>query len=129
MEERSPVAQPLKSLFVLHFFVDVVFAFPLLLVPTLLLKFLGWETVDPVTARLTGAALMGIGIQSFLGRNASRETYLDFLRLKLIWSGSAAIGIALSICEGAPVIAWLFLGLFGLFFFAWAYWYRRLSVH
>ena len=67
--------------------------------PRITLGVFGWETIDPVTARLVGAALMGIGIESFLGRNAGIESFRGMLTLMLIWSFSAVFGIGLSLVE------------------------------
>ena len=92
-----------------HFAFDVVFAVPLLLAPEWLLPRLGWLFVDPVTSRLVGAALMGIGVQSLLGRNAGIETFRAMLNLKIIWSASATFGLGLALLRGGPPVAGLFL--------------------
>ena len=63
----------LRLWFVVHFAVDLVFALPLLLIPEWLMPLLGWSCVDPITSRLVGAALMGIGGASLLERKASAE--------------------------------------------------------
>ena len=49
----------LRVFFMIHFFVDIVFAIPLFFIPIRFLEFAGWTTVDPVTARLVAAALFG----------------------------------------------------------------------
>ena len=67
------VPKGLKFWFVVHFVLDVSFAIPLLLFPRETLQFFGWTQIDPLATRLVGAALMGIGVESFLGRNATVE--------------------------------------------------------
>ena len=121
------VPKVLRTWFVVHFVADIVFAIPLLLVPGWFLGLLGWPAVDPITARLVGAALVGIGVESLLGRNAPPESFRTMLRLKILWSGTATLGILASMLEGGPVMGWAFLGIFGGFNMLWTYWYRRLQ--
>lgn len=79
----------------------------------------GWKDVDPVTSRLVGAALLGIGGESLFSRNASRDTYRALLRLKIIWASGAVLGLGLALWMGAPHAAWGFLGIFILFLIVW----------
>ena len=115
------VPASLRTWFVVHFVLDILFALPLLVAPELFLTFFGWKAVDPVSARLVAAALFGIGIQSLLGRNESKETFRAMLNLKVIWSSTATLGIVLSIAQGGPVLAWLFAIIFGGFCAVWSY--------
>jgi hypothetical protein len=69
------ISKGLRTWFVIHFAIDILFAIPLLVAPVSFLTFLGWTAVDPYTARIVGAALMGIGIESYLGRNAGIEAF------------------------------------------------------
>jgi len=117
----------LRTWFVVHFVMDLLFAIPLLLVPVFTLETFGWSTVDPLASRLVGAALVGIGVESFLGRNASVESFHTMLRLKILWSLSACFGIALTIAQGAPVMAWGFLAIFAGFSVVWIYYWRALQ--
>ncbi|MDF1514937.1 MAG: hypothetical protein P1S60_14095 [Anaerolineae bacterium] len=111
----------LRTWFIVHFFVDMIFGLPLLFAPVWSLSLLGWQVVEPLTTRLVGAALMGIGIESYLGRNAAKEVYQAMLNLKLIWSASAVFALSMSIRAGAPAVTWLILRLFAFFFVVWAY--------
>ena len=111
----------LRVWFVIHFAVDMLFAIPLLFFPEFLLPLLGWKVVDPITSRLVGAALLGIGGESLLGRNASKEVFLAMLNLKILWAAGAVIGIALGIAAGGPPLAWALLVIFTLFLGVWGY--------
>ncbi len=122
------VPNNLRTWFVIHFTVDMLTGIPLLLFPELVMPLLGWETIDPITSRVVGAALMGIGIESYLGRNASTEVFRAMLNLKVIWSSSAILGIGLGIWKGGPQSGWLFLGIFFIFWVVWIYYWRRLKV-
>jgi len=130
MSNNAEVPGALRVWFVIHFAVDLVFALPLMVAPELLLRGLGWQSIDPFTARLVAAALFGIGIESLLARNSRPEVFRGMLNLKIIWSLSAVVGIAISmVSAGAmrPPFSWLLLGIFVVFNFVWLYWRRRIG--
>ena len=126
MTTTNDVPQNLRRWFVIHFAADIIFAIPLLLIPEIIMPLFGWTIVDPITSRLVGAALLGIGVESLLGRNANREVFRAMLNLKVIWAFGAVLGITLGIIAGAPVSAWLFLAIFVLFLIVWSYYWIRL---
>ncbi len=117
----------LRTWFVIHFVADMLFGIPLLFFPHLLLPLLGWTTYDPLTSRLVGAALMGIGLESLLGRNASAETFRAMLNLKIIWASSAIFAILAALFEGSPPVSWAFLGIFIVFWGVWVYYRMKLK--
>jgi hypothetical protein len=121
------VPRALRTWFVIHFAADMLFALPLLVAPAALLELFGWTVVDPVTSRLVGAALVGIGGESLLGRDKDISTFQTMLRLKMLWSGVATLGFVVSIAQGAPWGAWVFLAIFAGFCGVWTYWYGRLA--
>ena len=122
------VSKSLRTWFVIHFLLDFLFAVPLLLVPVPFLGLFAWTTIDPLTARLVGAALMGIGVESYLGRNAGVEAYKGMLNLKIIWSASATLGITITILTAeAPPIGWLLAAIFGSFCILWSYYRIQLK--
>ena len=123
---ENDVPRKLRRWFVIHFVVDILFAIPLLVIPETILPFFGWAVVDPITSRLVGAALLGIGTESLLGRNASLEVYRAMLNLKLLWGTGALLGITLGIIQGAPITAWLLLAIFSLFTLVWLYYWLKL---
>lgn len=116
----------LRRWFVVHCVVDLLFAIPMMIAPVFTLQRFGWDAVDPTTTRLVAAALIGIGVESYLGRDSDGAHYLGMLRLKVLWSGAANLGIALSIAQGAPAMAWLFQAIFAGFFVLWTSYYLRL---
>lgn len=122
------VPNSLRQWFVVHFVADIIFAIPLLLAPVAFLTVVGWETVDPLTTRLVGAALLAIGVESLLGRNAGVESFEGMLNLKLIWSGAASLGILVTmVTVGGPAVGWLFLAIFVAFHLLWLYYRLRLQ--
>ena len=124
---RTTVPPGLRNWFIVHFIADMLTGIPLLLVPEIIMPMLGWTNVDPIAARVVGAALMGIGLESWLGRNSSVEVYRAMLNLKVIWSSSAIFGIALGLFNGDAKAGWVFLLIFVVFWFVWVYYWRALS--
>ena len=121
------VTKGLRTWFVIHFILDVIFAIPLILAPVPFVSLFGWHVVNPLFPRLVGAALMGIGVESYLGRNAGVEAYQGMLNLKIIWSGTAILGILLTMLTFArPWGAWLTLIVFVLFNLLWVYYRLQL---
>jgi hypothetical protein len=86
---------------------------------------LGFSAVDPVSPRLVGAALVGIGTQSLIGRNEGLDAYRIMLNLKLLWSSTAIFALVMGIGEGAPPVTGLFLAVFLAFFGVWTYYRIR----
>jgi len=112
---------------VVHFVVDMLFALPLLIAPVPLMRLFGWQSVDPFTARLVGAALLAIGGESWLGRNAGVESFRGMLNLKIIWSAAAVIGMAATLIAGnAPPFGWAFVAVFVGFNVIWTTYRIRL---
>ncbi len=120
----------LRRWFTIHFAADVAVAVPLMIAPRWLLATLGWQTIDPVAARLVAAALFGIGIESLLGRDAPAAAIKAMLNLKIIWSAAAVIALALALVEnsqGRPWSLWIILAIFLGFNAVWVLF--RLHLH
>ena len=108
----------LRTWFLIHFFVDMLFAIPLLFFPEVIMPWFGWEYVDPVMSRLVGAALLGIGGESLFSRTAALDTYRALLRLKIIWASGAILALFWVCWEGAllrPGDSWQYLLAFWVF--------------
>jgi len=125
-EKEISVPDSLRFWFVVHFVADIIFAIPLLLIPEKVLPLVGWHTVDPIATRLVGAALMGIGIESLLGRNANLEVYRAMLNLKIIWASSAVVAIALGTAISGILVGWIILIVFAAFLGIWIYYRVKL---
>ncbi len=126
---QDTLTRQLRFWFTIHFVADVLVAVPLFLSPDRFLGMLGWNTVDPVAARLVAAALFGIGIESFLGRGSSTSTFREMLHLKIIWSSVAIAGLIISLVEGVhgrTWALWVFLGIFVVFNVLWSWFLFRI---
>lgn len=116
----------LRKLFILHFLLDYIVAIPLMFAPVKTMMLLGWDTPESVATRLVAAALMGIGGISLIACKADIETYRHMLTMKLLWSGAALVGLALSLADGAPVFTWAFFFIFAVFFGIWFFYRMRI---
>ena len=120
----------LRTWFIVHFVIDMAIAVPLFIFPGVFLGVLGWNTIDPLVSRIVAAALFGIGIESFLCRNAGIVTFRNMLNLKIIWSGTAVLGTIISILLSPSVpsiAAWTILFTFLIFNIVWIYWRDRIN--
>lgn len=127
--EDARVPKALRVWFVVHFVADILFAAPLIVAPVAFGQLLGFESIDPITARMVGAALVGIGTESLLGRNDGPESFHTMLRMKVLWSGTANIGLTVNLLSGAPIITGGLLAIFVAFCALWTYWLLRLRRH
>lgn len=123
MTDTDAVPQSLRTWFVIHFWADMVFAIPLFFAPEWFLGIFDFETVEPLTARLVGAALFGIGGVSLATHNASRDSFRTMLILKIIWSGGAVVALVWSLLTDGPPIVWLLLLVFLGFAVVWNYYF------
>ncbi|HOP62008.1 MAG TPA: hypothetical protein PK906_01460 [Spirochaetota bacterium] len=90
------------------------------------MSFWGFADFNNLTARLTGAALTAIGVNSFLMSGGGAEAFNAMLTLKIIWSLSAILGIIMTIADGGPGSLYLFLGIFTIFSLVWIFYKRKL---
>ena len=123
----SAIPPSLHRWFQVHGIIDLILGVPLLLFPQVVLGLLGLPAMEAVTARLVGAALLGIGGASLYCRRKGKESYSVLLKLKIIWSGSALLGLFLSLLGGASTRLGIAVIIFALFFTVWVYYQVRLS--
>lgn len=122
------IPKSLRIWFIIHFTADMLFAIPLIIAPLWTLGLFGFTVVEPLTARLVGAALIGIGGESLFMHKGSIESFNTMLTLKILWSNAAIIAIALTIIvEGGPASLWLFLAIFVSFAIIWVYYKYKLK--
>ncbi len=121
----NKVPNGLRQWFIVHFIIDIIVALPLFLMPEKVLMLFAWPLIDPLATRLVAAALFAIGIESFIGRNATIKSFEVMLNLKIIWSSFSVAGIAWTMLA-APAclngIVWVALFTFLFFLALWSYW-------
>ena len=124
---KKEVPNSLRTWFIIHFFIDILFAVPLMFFSVIFLSFLVFFIIDSLMPRLVAAALIGIGSVSFISRNKGIEVYSALLNLKIIWSLSAIFGILISLDRNTPIFLFVALGIFALFSCIWVYYKIILS--
>lgn len=113
------VPKSLRVWFMVHFAVDMLFGLPLLFAPEWILGFFNVPVVATLTARLVGAALVGIGGISLIAKDDSIDTFRTLLTMKILWSVAAMVAIALYIAEGGDCIVWFIFATFLMFNVVW----------
>ena len=125
-QKKQEVPKGLKIWFVAHFFIDIILAIPLIFFPTVFLSLLGFTISNKLFIRLVGAALVGIGGASLFAYSQEKPHYQALLTLKIIWSISAIIALALSIKEN-PLVIYSLMGIVTLFSLIWIHYKLKLS--
>jgi len=82
---------------------------------------MGLVVVESITARLVGAALLGIGGAIYFARKKTLEAYEVLLSFKIIWALGAVVGLAIELYKGAARSLWAILGVFAVFAVTWIY--------
>lgn len=113
------VLTALRTWFVIHFIVDMIFGIPLLFAPEWVLGLFGISIISTLTARLVGASLIAIGGMSFVARDESEDVYRTLLNFKVFWSVGAMVAILLYIFEGGNPSTWVIFAVFLIFNVVW----------
>ncbi|MBT4446480.1 hypothetical protein HOA92_04705 [archaeon] len=123
------IPKQVRNWFKIHFLIDMFVAFPLFFAPVSFLAFFGFDplAVDPSLSRIVASAFFAIGGMSLWMNTERFESFIVMLRLKLIWSASATLGLLWGALEGGPSILWFFAAIFGAFFVLWQYWYNQIQ--
>jgi hypothetical protein len=112
----------LKITFLVHGIVAVVLGVLLLGVPGRFLPVLGWAPVDPIMARLLGAAFLGLAWGDFRGWRALSWSEVNvFVEVQLAFAALASVGLLRHLLSsgGWPAMIWILFGVFVLFAVAW----------
>jgi hypothetical protein len=123
----KPITSGLKTLFLIHAVVGLVFGLAYLVIPD---TFAGWFNMpmgDLPLARMVGAAILGFAASSILGYLAHewREVRI-VVQAEIAWTLLAAAISLWFVLDGAwPVAGWVNFGLMALFFLGFTYFYWR----
>lgn len=84
---EKQVSSVLKTTFLVHFFVALVFGLIYLLIPDVFGRLINWPIQEPAMYRIIGAAILGYGAGSWL---AYRETVWEkvkiVVQMEIIWT-------------------------------------------
>lgn len=121
------IPSSLRTWFIIHFAIDILFAIPLFFFPTQFLAFFNIAITQPLLARLIAAALIAIGTNSLLMHKKNQESFATMLNLKLIWSATASLALLLFLLTEFNYFILLTLLIFVGFFFIWLYFRKRMK--
>jgi len=123
---NTQLSQGLKTTFLIHFIVALLFGLGFLLIPVAVGNIYGLNVQEPETYRLLGAAMLGFAVSSWFAYQAtSWESVRIVVIMELVWTilGTLVMLYALLIA-GFPVLGWLnavilaaFAIAFGRFYF------------
>ena len=119
------IPKSLKIWFKIHLIVDLFFGLPLFFKPRWFLALFGLQA-EPFTARILGAAIIGIGASVYYFTN-DLKGYKLALKRKILWSSASIIGILITLIEGESLIGLTLLVIFTLFLCVWSYYKKILN--
>ncbi len=115
------VPKSLRTWFLVHFVVDMIFAIPLMLAPVFTLSLFGFNNIEVVTVRLVSAALFGIGGTSLLMHKKGIESFETMLDLKIVWAVMAMVGLIWTWLDSRICGIWILVAAFAVFLVVWLY--------
>jgi hypothetical protein len=121
------MSKALKTTFLIHAIVAVLFGALMLLIPGRFLLAVDWAPIDRVVSRLLGAAMLALAWSSFRGWRASEWSQVAILvEMEAVFTVLACVGLLRHLLFAAyPIIAWLVLVLFLVFAIAWIFFLLR----
>jgi hypothetical protein len=115
------MSKALKTTFLVHAIVVVLFGVPLLLIPGRLMTWVGWAPIDPITSRLMGAVSLALAWSSYRGWKAMDRTQVSVLiEMEAVYTILACVGLLRHLLFGHwPLFPWLLLVLYLVFAILW----------
>ena len=123
----KPIPSGLKTTFLIHGVVGLVFGLVYLLIPAQFGKMVNWPMPDVSAYRLVGAAILAFTASSWL---AYREKVWDRVEivvvLEIVWTVLATVVMLWALLfAGMPTIGWLNAVIMAAFAVAFGYFYSR----
>ena len=117
------MSKALKTTFLVHAGVALIFGLLLLLIPGRLMTWAGWAPIDPIMGRLLGAAMLALAWSSFRGwRAQARSEVALLIELEAVYTVLACVGLLRHLLFGHwPLFPWLVLALYAVFAVAWIF--------
>ena len=117
----------LRKWLVFHFYFDYAVAIPIFFGAEQIALYFPEYPLDTVALRIVAAALFGIGFSSLQASNLDYDNMVIKLRWAVIWSGTAWIGVLISLINGGHPLNWPVFFTFILFNFLWTYYAFKLG--
>ena len=117
----------LRKWLVFHFYFDYAVAIPIFFGAEQIAVYFPDYPLDTVALRIVAAALFGIGFSSLQASNLDYDNMVKKLRWAVIWSGTAWIGVLISLVNDGHPLNWPVFFTFVLFNFLWTYYAVKLN--
>ena len=117
----------LRKLLVFHFYFDYAVAIPIFFGAEQIAIYFPEYPLDTVALRIVAAALFGIGFSSLQASSLDYDNMVKKLRWAVIWSGTAWIGVLISLVNDGHPLNWPVFFTFVLFNFLWTYYAVKLN--
>lgn len=124
---RTQLTQGLKTTFLIHFIVALLFGLGFLLIPAVLGNWYGLKVQDWTGYRLLGGALLGFAVSSWLCYKAnSLESIRIVVVMEIVWPTLGALVMLYALLfTGYPALAWINAVIFAAFAIAFGWFYFR----
>ena len=121
------MSQGLKTTFLIHAIVALVFGIVLYLVPGTFLDLVGWKAFDGNMSRAFAAALLALAVSSWFGYRAARwEQVRIVVQMEIAFTLLGAVaGLYGFFVRNAPAVIWVAIVIWVAFAAAWIYFYSR----
>jgi len=118
----------LKTTFLVHFILALIFSLPILFAPSIYVSLMGFPAQEPLLGayRLLGAAILAFGVSSWLAyKETAWERVKIVVQMEIVWTVLATLIFLWGLLAGPlPSLAWLnalimaaFAVAFSLFYF------------
>jgi len=121
------MSQGLKTTFLIHAIVALVFGIVLYLVPGTFLDLVGWKAFDGNMSRAFAAALLALAVSSWFGYRAARwEEVRIVVQMEIAFTVLGPVaGLYGFFVKNAPAFIWVPIVIWVAFAAAWIYFYSR----
>ncbi len=115
------MSKSLRSIFLIHAVVGLIFGLPMLLAPGRLLTWVNWRPIDPIISRLLGAALLALAWSSFRGWRADKRASVALLvELEAVFTVLGCVGLLRHLLFAwYPIVPWLIFVVLAIFAVLW----------